>query len=452
MVGGSVSAAARPETDSTNRLQNPGVDKGSKMPSGWTRGQPVAGVEYVYDRSGGVEGSRALSLRKTIERYFPIAEWRQEFDPLEEGRNGGSTRLHVGALVKASKAYKAVIDVQFVGEAGSTHAWASYIGAKEGGDAPADHDWKWYSGVVEVPAGVEKIRVGLQIYGPGEVWFDQVLARYVDDDVAVTDATKVRALPAEQYGEMPPKSADDAAGDDASSVDGESWSRPCDDLRVGGDERKRYFLTGLPEGSKGRCGLLVVVPGGDGSADFQAFVRRIAEHAVGEDVMVAQAVAPVWRDDENRIVWPTSTNPDPKMAFSADDFLLEIIEDASRIASDRGNRVDPKRVYTLGWSSGGPPCYALSLRKKSPVRGTFVAMSVFQPATLPELKRAKGHAYYLLHSPEDFIAMSHPETAQRELKERRAKTRLQTYEGGHGWHGDVYGHIRKGLAWLEDPK
>ncbi|MCU0784835.1 MAG: hypothetical protein MUF81_12495 [Verrucomicrobia bacterium] len=31
----------------------------------------------------------------------------------------------------------------------------------------------------------------------------------------------------------------------------------------------------------------------------------------------------------------------------------------------------------------------------------------------------------------------------------RTRVRRQTYEGGHGWHGDVYGIIRAGIPWLE---
>ena len=30
-----------------------------------------------------------------------------------------------------------------------------------------------------------------------------------------------------------------------------------------------------------------------------------------------------------------------------------------------------------------------------------------------------------------------------------AKVRLETYEGGHGWRGDVYNDIRNGVEWLE---
>jgi predicted esterase len=41
------------------------------------------------------------------------------------------------------------------------------------------------------------------------------------------------------------------------------------------------------------------------------------------------------------------------------------------------------------------------------------------------------------------------ERARDELRGLGAKTELRTYDGGHGWHGDVYGEIRRGIAWLE---
>ena len=66
-----------------------------------------------------------------------------------------------------------------------------------------------------------------------------------------------------------------------------------------------------------------------------------------------------------------------------------------------------------------------------------------------EFAAARGRAYYLLHSPTDFIPMSMPEQAREALGSNGAQVRLQTYEGGHGWHGNVFGNIRAGVQWLE---
>jgi len=55
---------------------------------------------------------------------------------------------------------------------------------------------------------------------------------------------------------------------------------------------------------------------------------------------------------------------------------------------------------------------------------------------------------YLLHSPDDFIKMRFPELAIQQFSAAGAKTKLTSYAGGHGWHGDVLGNIRKGIEWL----
>jgi predicted esterase len=105
-------------------------------------------------------------------------------------------------------------------------------------------------------------------------------------------------------------------------------------------------------------------------------------------------------------------------------------------------------VFTLSWSSGGPAAYALSLDPECQVAGSLIAMSVFRPEALPDPSVAKGRAYYLLHSPQDFIPLAMDEKARDTLSTQGARVKLVTYEGGHGWHGDVFGQIREGLLWL----
>ena len=77
-------------------------------------------------------------------------------------------------------------------------------------------------------------------------------------------------------------------------------------------------------------------------------------------------------------------------------------------------------------------------------------MSVFNPKFLPPLKEAGGHAYYLYHSPEDRVCPHRmAEDAKTSLTANGAKVHLESYEGGHGWRGNVYHDIRRGLEWLE---
>ncbi len=219
------------------------------------------------------------------------------------------------------------------------------------------------------------------------------------------------------------------------------------DLRAGDDEKKHYFLIqreGIQAPSSG-FKLLVVLPGGDGSADSLAFVKRIHENALTEAYLIAQLVAPAWSDDQmESVVWPTKKSPWPKMKFSTEEFINAVVADI-----EEHRAVDPNYIFTLAWSSGGPAAYAYSVHKETRATGSFIAMSVFKPGQMESLKNAEGQGYFLLHSPEDFIPMDHPEQAEKALTKKKAKVKLVTYPGGHGWIGDVYGNMRQGISFLE---
>ena len=218
------------------------------------------------------------------------------------------------------------------------------------------------------------------------------------------------------------------------------------DLRAGKDSHKRYFLIEPPKGAKAPkegYGLLVVLPGGDGSADFHPFVKRIYKNAVPEGYVLAQPVAVKWTEGQE-IVWPTAKNRVEGMKFSTEEFIEAVIKDVG----DK-YKLDPKRIFTLTWSSSGPAGYAASLGDTR-VTGSFIAMSVFRPDFLPPLEKAKGHAYFLYHSPDDRVCpFRMAEQAAKELKKSGATVKLATYDGGHGWRAGLYDHIRAGVDWLE---
>jgi predicted esterase len=132
------------------------------------------------------------------------------------------------------------------------------------------------------------------------------------------------------------------------------------------------------------------------------------------------------------------------MRFSTEEFIAAVVDDVTA-----KKKVDRTRIYALGWSSGGPPVYASSVTEGTPLTGAFVAMSVYKPEQMPPLARAKGKVYYLLHSPQDFIKMRFPEAAKKDLTAAGATVELRTYDGGHGWHGDALGNIRRGVEWLD---
>ena len=220
------------------------------------------------------------------------------------------------------------------------------------------------------------------------------------------------------------------------------------EVTIGGDEHKRYLLHGGSKDAKAPASgwkVLVVMPGGDGSAEFAPFVGRIRENVLGKDWLLVQLIAPVWaKEQSEKNVWPTKLSPWPKMEFTCEELFAAVLED---VAKDR--KLDPKYLITLAWSSSGTLAYALALQEKTPVTGTFVAMSVFKPENLPSTKAAKGRNFYVLHSAEDFIPIKMAEDARDELTKKGAKVEYETYAGGHGWHGDVYGTIGKGIRWLE---
>src|SRR5215217_227700 len=155
---------------------------------------------------------------------------------------------------------------------------------------------------------------------------------------------------------------------------------PCQDLRVAGNDQQRYFLIGPDAAQKPPAsgyGLLLVLPGGDGGADFNAFVKRIWQNALPEGYLIAQLVA-VPSDNPKQIVWPTAKDVEPKQKFKTEEFIAAIVKDVGA-----KQKIDDAKVFALGWSSGGPAVYAAALAKETPLKGAFVAMSVFVPARLP---------------------------------------------------------------------
>jgi predicted esterase len=221
---------------------------------------------------------------------------------------------------------------------------------------------------------------------------------------------------------------------------------PAQDLRASNDARKRYFLIGPSMGaneSKNGYGLLIVMPGGAGNAEFHPFVKRIFKNAVPAGFVLAQPVAFKWTEKQE-VVWPTAKNPVEGMKFSTEEFVDAVIQDVGE-----RHKLDPQRIFTLTWSSSGPAAYAISLTNPK-VTGSFVAMSVFRPALLPALEKAKGHAYYLYHSPDDRVCpFRMAQQASAQLEQAGAKVKLSTYDGGHGWRGPLYDQVRQGLNWLE---
>ena len=227
---------------------------------------------------------------------------------------------------------------------------------------------------------------------------------------------------------------------------------PAEERHAEQDANKRYFLIGSPAAAgapeAGRP-LMIALPGGTGGEEFHPFMRRIYKHVLNEGWLMAQPVAPQWDAAQARLnVWPTAGLPDSGAKFTTEEFIAAIVFDVKT-----KTRIDPRRVFLLGWSSSGPACYATMLEKDSPVAGAFIAMSVFHPEQLPALAGGKGKPFYLLQSPGDRVTpIGFAEDAQAKLSAAGSQVRLDRYAGGHGWHGDIFMTLRTGIEWLDSPR
>lgn len=231
-----------------------------------------------------------------------------------------------------------------------------------------------------------------------------------------------------------------AAQDDVADVSSET-------IEIDGDARQTFYLVG-PAGEEKPpeegFGLVVILPGGDGSASFHPFVKRIYKNALPKGYVVAQPVAVKWTD-EQAVIWPTRQMKVEGQKRSTEEFIQAVIAEVKK-----RHKIDPSRVFTLSWSSSGPAAYAASLTPECGVTGSFVAMSVFKPDQLPPLSAAKGRAYFIYHSREDRVCpFRMAEEARDKLTAAEAVVEFREYAGGHGWRGPMYKDIREGIAWLE---
>ncbi|MGQ0628358.1 MAG: prolyl oligopeptidase family serine peptidase [Phycisphaerales bacterium] len=299
-------------------------------------------------------------------------------------------------------------------------------------------------------------------------WWEKNRGRFAENVRALEVPPSGKALSPKDDGK--PKPPEDA-GADVLDV-------PSADVRAGFDNDKRYFMIGVgKENAAPSTGykVLVVLPGGDGGAGFNLFCRRIFKSGLpdaGAGWVVAQMVAPRWEEKQfDRVVWPIEKNPyrgeKKSSKFSTEEFADAVVADLkTRI------EIDPNRVYVMGWSSGGPPAYALMLREKALFKGAFTAMSVFKPEQTEGLQfagggdlgakgaggeegfRGKGaKRYYILHSEQDrTVPVRFANDAFEMLNKSKGRAKLATYEGGHGWHGEVFANIRTGMEFLSGPE
>ena len=159
-----------------NILKNPSFEAGDSTSADWETGQEIPGVTYLWDKQNGKTGKASVCITKTANAYFPIADWHQTVDC-----EPGNAALKITSQVKAENATKAIVDILFLDGNGQwvKHEWVSYIGDKKPNAKPITHDWKEYAGKVKIPPKTKSIQIGLQMSGPGKVWFDDLKVEYV---------------------------------------------------------------------------------------------------------------------------------------------------------------------------------------------------------------------------------------------------------------------------------
>lgn len=164
-------------------------------------------------------------------------------------------------------------------------------------------------------------------------------------------------------------------------------SMSVEERQIAGNSQQKYFLIQHKQSTaqKGKRGLLIILPGGPGSADFLPFCANVLTRlGVPEGFLVAELVAPVWREDENRVVWPSKAFSDAKAKFNTEEFIDAVIADVAK-----RHQIDDRFIFTLGWSSSGHVLYSASV-SCAKVRGSIVAMSRFFPGRMRKLEDVRA--------------------------------------------------------------
>ena len=382
-------------------------------------------VKFGIDSGEKHSGKASLKFEKKENRYFPI----QQLVGSLRSKIAVTRRFETTAWIKANQAGKLTMKAVFMDSSGESigGGFVTYVG-ETGGSGRVTHDWKKFRSVVDVPASTKSLTFSIEMYGPGEVWIDDVSANFVDDATALVDP----------FGKESSDTTDPLA--DIKDV-------PNVEFQAKKDPKKTYFLIGnkVPAPANGYK-LLLVLPGGTGSKDFNPFVRRIWKNAELErqGFIIAQLAAPQWETSESRIVWPIRANSVGSAKFKTEEFVNDVIFDVkSKI------KVDPEHIYAFGWSSGGPATYA-ALLDSPDIKGAFVAMSIFRKEDYPTLSLAKGRSLYLFQSPEDKVTnFTWAEKSKAAFTAAGVRTELVSYPGGHGFtSGQPFEDIKNGLEWL----
>lgn len=207
--------------------------------------------------------------------------------------------------------------------------------------------------------------------------------------------------------------------------------------------RSLYFVVPAkkPPTAKSPGGLVVVLPGGDGSREFLPFVENGLLAQAPDDCTGVLVTAVRWTEGQ-KIVWPTEKGRVEGMQYTTDQYVRAVV---AEVAAQ--HPIDPARAVVVAWSSSGPAIWPMLCAKDSPFARGYVAMSVW-PKGL-DAGPAKSRRIVIDQSPDDqTTTFAHARDAFAALTKAGAVVRLSTYAGGHGWQDDPLPRFAAGLAWL----
>ena len=123
---------------------------------------------------------------------------------------------------------------------------------------------------------------------------------------------------------------------------------------VDGDSSKRYFVIRhrlAPAETPKEYGLLLILPGGPGGADFLPFCANvITTLGTPKDFIVAELVAPVWGTvNDSTIVWPSKAFPSKDARFTSEDFVDAVIKECGQ-ALPYSRRLGVHARLVVEWS------------------------------------------------------------------------------------------------------
>ena len=89
------------------------MEEGNEAPAAWQKSPAIPGVGLTWDRTTSHEGKASLCLKKTAQRYFPIASWSQSssVEPASEARNCFSSSADSGLAAVAAPAFSSAAEV-----------------------------------------------------------------------------------------------------------------------------------------------------------------------------------------------------------------------------------------------------------------------------------------------------------------------------------------------------